>query len=260
MRRPLVTGIARAGYAARGIVYFLVGGLAVVAALGRSGADPDTKSALMSLLGSGGGRLILAAIGIGLICYAIWRLLQSVFDADDHGWDLKGAAVRGGLFVSMVTHLVLAGWAIRVAWAGGERGEGKNDLVAWLMQQPYGPWLVAVAGLCILGAGIAHIRKAITRGYEKWMDADEAHMKVIRPISSTGLIARGIVFLVIGGLVVYAGWTYDSDEAGGLADALRWIRSLPGGALLYLAMAVGLLCFGGYSCCEAIYRRIGMSG
>lgn len=257
MKISLLKWIAKAGYAARGIVYFIVGGFAVVAALGQGGGTKDTKGALLKLFETGFGTLLLAAIGIGLFCYSLWRLFQGITDADDHGTDLKGLVVRGGLLVSAATHIALAAWVLTAAFGGGgQSGDGKDDLAAWLIQQPFGPWLVVVVGLCICGAAFAHFFKGVTKGYEKWFDADERQMKVIRPISTLGLIARGVVFLIIGGLFIYAGITVDPQKAGGLREALQWTRGLPFGLLLFLVIAVGLTCFGAYSMIEAHWRRI----
>lgn len=256
--RPLPL-IAKAGYAARGVVYFIVGGFAVVAAVGEGGSAPGTKGALMKLFATGFGATLLSLVAAGLFCHAVWRLWQSLADADRHGTDAKGLTVRGGLLVSALTHGALGVWAVSAALgSGGHRGSGgKEGFAAWLMGQPYGPWLVGAVGAAIIGAGIAHIVKGTTRGYEKWFDADEATMKLIRPVSTAGLLARGVVFLIAGGLFVYAGFTVDPDKAGGIHDALQWLHGLPYGPAVFMVIAVGLVCFGGYSLMEACWRRLG---
>lgn len=256
MKADILKMIARIGYAARGIVYFIVGGIAVAAAIGPGGDAPDTRGALLKLDGVFGGAVMLA-MAAGLLCFALWRLFQATLDADDHGTALKGAVIRIGLLGSAVTHAGLGAWALLAVLGqagGGDRG--KQGVVAWLMQQPYGPWFVASVGVCIIGIGAAHLHKGATRGYEKWLKADERRMKLIRPVSSVGLIARGVVFFIAGGLFIYAGLTVDPEKAGGLSDALQWVRELPIGSILFLVMAVGLVCFGAYSLIVAKYRRI----
>ncbi|MEG6551583.1 DUF1206 domain-containing protein, partial [Desulfocurvibacter africanus] len=86
---------SRLGYAARGVVYLLVGGLAVLAALGRGGGTTDTKGALRTLLDTPWGDALLGVIAVGLLGYAAWRFVQAVGDVDRHGKDAKGLAVRG---------------------------------------------------------------------------------------------------------------------------------------------------------------------
>lgn len=254
--RPL-KWTAKTGYAARGIVYFIVGGFAVVAALGQGGNTRNTKGALLELFDTGYGSALLTAVAAGLLCYAVWRVVQGVADVDDHGADLKGLTVRTGLLVSAITHTGLGFWALSAALGSASDDSGnESGAAAWLMQQAYGPWLVAAVGVCIVGAGIAHILKGVTRGYEKWFTADAASMKLIRPVATTGLLARGVVFLIVGGLFVYAGFTVDPQKAGGLREALLWLRGMPFGSVLFLVIAVGLVCFGAYSMLEAFYRRI----
>jgi Domain of Unknown Function (DUF1206) len=84
-----VAWLARSGYAARGVVYLIVGGLAVVAALG-GGRTTDSKGALRTTLQQPFGEALLALVALGLVGYAIWRLVQATTDPDGHGTDVKG--------------------------------------------------------------------------------------------------------------------------------------------------------------------------
>ena len=102
-----IAWLARSGYAARGVVYLIVGGFAVLAALG-SGQTTDSKGALRTIVQQPFGEALLALVALGLVGYAIWRLVQALLDTDHHGTDAKGLAIRGGLIVSAVTHTLLA--------------------------------------------------------------------------------------------------------------------------------------------------------
>ncbi len=105
--------------------------------------------------------------------------------------------------------------------------------------------------------GIAQIVKGWKASYEPFLQVDREKMKVVKPISSFGLIARGVVFIVIGILAFYGGGIYDAKSAPGLEDALEWIQSLPVGWLILLFIAFGLVAFSAYCFIEAWYRRIG---
>jgi hypothetical protein len=86
--------MARVGYTARGIVFLLIGGLSGLAALDASHRVADGKDALRTLLGQPFGRALLISIAIGLLCFALWRLSQSILDADRKGNDLAALARR----------------------------------------------------------------------------------------------------------------------------------------------------------------------
>lgn len=249
--------LARVGYGTRGIVYLLVGGLALLSVFG-GGSDVDSRSALNVVLRQPFGQAWLWVIAAGLLGFVLWRLAQALLDADNHGKSLKGLAVRGGLLVSAVTYGALAFYAARNAmrFASESGGSGNDGLVAWLMGQPYGRYLVGAVGLAIAGAGIAHISKGLTHGYRKYFDARARQHSLIEPVCTYGLAARGVLFVVIGGLFIFAAVVVQPEQAGTLSEAMSWLRNLPFGALIYAAAALGLFAFGAYGLIEARYRHV----
>jgi len=258
---PKVAMFARSGYAARGVVYLIVGWLAMLAAFGGGRAE-DSEGALRKLLSQPFGEILLGLMALGLLGYAVWRLIQAIRDTDDHGTDAKGLAVRGGLFVSAITHVLLAVFAVSLIFTfsmssgGGGGGGGTQDWTAWLLRQPFGRWLVGLVGVAIIGAGLAHIWKGWMAKFEEYLEMDEQTRQKTSPICRFGLIARGVVFLMVGGFVIIAAWQADSSEARGLAGALQALQEQPYGWILLALVAVGLFAFGLYSVIEAVYRRI----
>jgi hypothetical protein len=254
-------GLARLGYASRGIVYLIVGSFAVLAAFG-GGRTTDTKGALQSLMGGPWGIAPLSLVALGLLAFAAWRAVQGIADADGHGRDGKGLVVRGGLLVSAVTHLSLALFAAGLMFGvgGGSGGDGgTQSWIAKLMQQPLGQWLVGIVGATVFGAGIAQIVKGWKAKFEKRFKPGYGALGWVRPLCRFGLIARGIVFLIIGGFIVVAAWRYDPRQARGLAGALQAIQEQPYGQALLGIVAFGLVAFGLYCGVEALYRRIGVA-
>ena len=241
----------------------IVGGMAALAAFGRGGETTDSRGALGELLGAPFGQALLAAMAVGLLCYAAWRALQAIMDADSHGTDAKGLAVRGGMAVSAITHVGLAFFAGSLAfgWGMGSGGSGdgsSQEWTAWLLSQPFGPWLVAGVGLVIAGVGVAHFFKAWKAGFEKYFIMSKRERAFISPISRFGLAARGVVFLIIGGFFIVAARRHDPSEARGLSGALQALQQQPFGNLLLGIVAFGLLAFAAYSLLESVYRRIGI--
>ena len=257
MQQSSLALVARAGYAARGIVYLLIGGLTVLSAAGYGGKTADSKGALMTLIDEPWGFVALIAIGLGLFCYALWRFVQALFDTDDHGRDGKGVAIRTSLLVSAVSHTLLGIYTISLPFTlQGSGGSGSEDAAATILRQPFGRYLLAAVALAILGAGVSHIWKGLSGRFKKHLVMSDRLMAVLGPFCAFGLAARGVVFLIIGTFFVYAAYTFDADEAGGLAAALHWLRTQDYGAVLLLVIAAGLFAFGSYSVIEAIWRRI----
>ena len=250
--------LARSGYIARGAVYLLVGWFSLAAAW--SGARPsDAQDALLRILDQPFGAVLLGAIAVGLVFYALWRLVQATFDLDDHGASAQGLAIRGALLISAVLHLALALFALSLAVGrptAGEKGDASRDWTAWLLAQPFGRWLVAALGAAVIVAGFAHFAKAWREGYRRHLRADADTMRIITVVARIGLAARGVVFCLIGLFFILAAWTLDPSASGGLGKALLTVQAQPYGPWLLALVAAGLFAFGTYSVIQGIYRRI----
>ena len=244
---------ARAGYAARGLIYLVVGGLALLAAFG-SGKPAGTRDALSALLSHWAGGAVAYLLAAGLLFYALWRLTQAIFDTDRHGRDAKAVAIRGGLAVSGITYLALAAYAVSFRrGAGDSEGGGYADALTALAGAR---WAAAILALALAGAGIAHVVKALKERYEDRFEAGEDAMRFIHPVAKTGLVARGAVFLVLAFLFALRAWRGGGGEEPRSREALEFVQQLPAGGWLLAAMGLGLIAFALYSFVEARYRRI----
>jgi hypothetical protein len=246
--------LARWGYAARGIVYVVLGAIALLGA----GAEASTEGALSTLLSQPYGRILLGAVAIGLIGHVLWRLAQGLLDADHHGTDAKGIVTRLGALGSAVVNGTLAIAAATMAIGGGSggsgSGSGEDQAATSLMQLPLGNILVGIVGAILIAAGLTQVWYGVMRKYQKRVRLPASHEKLLHPVCAIGLSARGILLAVTGGFFLYAAITVNPDQAGGTSQALDWVRSLPYGGILYAAAAVGLIAFGLYSMIQARYR------
>lgn len=253
--------LARAGYGSRGIVYLIIGFFAVLAAFG-GGDKKNSRGALEAVLGQPFGEVLLWALVVGMAGYSLWRLIQSLFDTDEHGLDAKGLAIRGGLLASAVTYSLLAVYALSLMGvvAGGSGNGGGGGFARTLSAFVGANWVALGLSLVFLGVAVAHFIKAVGCRYRKHMDADADKMRIIDPVAVAGLIARGLVFLIIAFLLFYRFWTADSDSGNvpGLRDALDFVQGLPFGQLLLGAMGVGIILFAVYSMFQAVYRRVNL--
>ena len=254
-----ITVFARAGYAARGVVYLIIGGFATLAALGEGGDTTGSHGAMKKLLTAPFGDALLGAMAIGLFGYALWRCIQSIADTDNHGTDVKGLVIRASLLVSATTHLLLAAFTIDLIFTlGGGSGDsgGSKGIASWLMAQPFGLWLVGAVGLTMIGAGIAHGIKGAKTKFDRHFCMPHLTQHWAYPVCRFGLVVRGLVYVVLGTFFVIAAYTVNPDEAGGMAEVFAAFRKQPFGTPLMGFVAVGLFAFGAYSMLEAFYRRI----
>lgn len=251
--------MARAGYAARGIVYGLVGFLAVETAFGARSRPIDTRGALQEIAGRSTALLWLVAAG--LLGYALWRIVQGFLDPERKGTDLKGLAHRAGRIGSGLIYGGLALAAARIARGAHADSEGHSYQVwtARLMSEPFGRWLVAAVGLGVIAGGLFQIRRGWTEKFRqeiRLQEMDGTERKLAIQAGKLGLIARGVVFLVSGWFLVQAALRTDPSQARGLGGALAALAQQPHGQLLLGLVAAGLICFGAYSLLLARYGRI----
>lgn len=258
---PWVEKLARLGYAAKGVVYILVGGLSFAAALGGGQQTTGSSGALATLSDSTLGRVALGLIALGLAGYVVWNFVRSIRNPEDEG---TGHRLFFGL--TGVIYAALAVEATRLAlgsFGSGGGGGGDNGAAHWsaqAMQQPFGLWLVGLAGLAIAIYGVHQLIDA-------WrVDLDD--QLALGSMSATartwavrsgrfGLGARGLVFVIIGYYVVQAALQADPSEARGIDGVLDSLRDTP---WLLGLVALGLLAYGIYNLVRARYRVIRPAG
>lgn len=255
--------LARGGYAARGVVYAIVGYFAVLAAIG-SGATKDTDDTLSVVFGGPFGTILIGVLALGLIGYAIWRFIQATADPDHFGTSAKGLAIRAAFVVTAVTYaglaITAAGAALGMAFGGG--GEGGGGMASDLQRQAVGflggRVVAALLAAIFIGVAVAHVVKAVRCSYERYLKADADTRDRIRPVARAGLIARAIVFFIIGGLMAVRAWTASgtSEQPPTLKEVLDFVQTMPAGTWILLVIGLGLIAFALYSFIEAAYRRI----
>ena len=258
---PWIERLARAGYVAYGVVYALVGVLAVQAALGGGvGKTASQEGALRQVLLAPFGRVLLGMIVIGLLAYAGWRLIQGILDPEDEGRDAKGIAKRVDHVLNGLFHAALAFSAAGLALGSGTGGGGSpDDWTARLLAQPFGRWLAVIAGAVVVGAGLYQFYKAYIADFrdELKLGAMSARTKAWTTRSGRlGFAARGVVFGVVGVFLIQAALQTDPDEARGLGGALETLARQPFGPHLLGAVALGLVAYGVFMFVVARYRRI----
>lgn len=254
---------ARLGYAAKGVVYLTLGLIALQGA-GAGGRTTDSRGAIATLAQQPAGTLLVLLVGIGLLGYAAWRIIEAATGAEGEGSDGKGVAKRVGHAASGVIYGVLGAWALRLlagreSAGGGGSGASTQHWTARLMALPLGRVLVATAGLAVIGYGLYQLYRAATSDLRKHLALHDvgadAERWIVR-LGRAGTGARGVVFAVVGSFLVLAALRHDPSRAGGLAEALAAVERAPYGAALLALVAVGLMAYGAFQIVNARYRRV----
>jgi hypothetical protein len=268
VNNPWVERLARFGYAARGVVYAVIGLLAVQTAFGVRGsqglAQATPEGALQRIAEQS--RLLLVLVAIGLAGYALWRFVQGGLDTENKGSDAKALVKRGSMVASGIVYAGLAIAAARLASgiggsgdSGGGTGGGSQGFTADLMSKPFGRWLVILAGIAVIVSGCYELYDAWSKKFRNRLNLQEMNADEERLATRTGqagLTARGIVFLLSGWFLIQAGLRFDPSQAQGLGGALEMLARQPSGPWLLGLVALGLIAFGAYSFLQARYRRI----
>lgn len=255
--------LGRAGLAARGAVYLVVGALAAMAGLGIGGGKVvDQQQAVRAIGNSQFGEGALWVVGGGLAAYALWRFAQVLALG---GRSDDGSRKIGKRAIALISGIAYAGLAsTALAQAAGRAGSrsrssGQESGAALLLSQPFGRWLVAAVGFGVVGAALFQFWRAWTANFEKNLRGHELSSDQAvwtRRAGRMGYAARGVAFGLIGWFFLQAALQSDASQAGGLAEALRKVASQPHGQLLLALVGVGLALFGVYSLIEARYRHI----
>ncbi|MFE2721808.1 DUF1206 domain-containing protein [Kitasatospora sp. NPDC059327] len=253
-----LSGAGRAGFTARGVVYVLVGYLALRIAFGRGSDEADREGALRTVADGPLGRTVLWLLVAGFAGMALWRAGSAVVGRGKDGKPGKRALNAGrALFYGAVC------WGT-AAFATGRGGrsssdDASKDWTASALGLPAGRYLVGAAGLVLAGIGVGIAVRALRRRFLDRLDTAAMGRRTRTAVTACGVAgntARGLVFGVAGAFVVTAAVRYDPQQAKGLDDTLRSLATTPAGPWLLAPTAAGLLLFGAFSFASARWRRL----
>ena len=259
-----IATLARVGYASRGVLYIIIGALAIALALGSGGDTTGSRGALQTIAEQPLGTLALIVIALGLAGYAAWRISQALTNPEHLGSDAKGIVRRVGYAVRAMIYGALAVTAARMALgsSSGDSSGQTDSLTMRAMELPAGRWLVGLAGAIVIAYGVHRLFQAWRADVSEHMrlgDVSADTRRWIINVSRFGIAARGVVFMLVGWFFVQAAVQYDPSEAGGVSEALTTLAGESYGPLLLGVVALGLVAFGVHSMLQARYRRIDVS-
>jgi hypothetical protein len=249
--------LGRAGLLARGVVYGVIGAIALAVAAGAGGSPTDQQGALAMISRQPLGSVLLALLAAGLAGYSAWRLTRAVTghgrEESDSGFDRIAAAASG------LSYLALCIVAIEILFSAGGAGGSSSKQTGGVLGWPAGPELVAIAGAVLIGVGLYQGYKGLAMKFMETSRTEEMEAPVRRTyaiLGALGHVARAAVFVLVGYGVIRAAIDYDPRRATGLDGALRELAHASYGPELLGLVAAGLIAFAVYSIADARYRKI----
>jgi hypothetical protein len=249
---------ARAGFVARGLVYSLVGALAVCLAVGLGGKATNQQGALETVARQPLGRVLLVAVAAGLAGYSLWRLTRAALgrgpEAGEDSLVDRVAAFGSGAFYG-----VLAYGAIEIVVGAHASGGNVSKNTAGILGWPGGQELIGAAGVVMIVVGLYQGYRAVTAEFlddAKTGQMSRRTQRAFSTVAVVGHLARLVVFSLAGLFLLVAAIQFDPHKAVGLGGVLARLLREPGGNALMGVVAAGLVVFGVYSIADARFHRL----
>ena len=259
--------LVRIGDGARGYLFFVLGLLALLLALGKISGTLDYQGAIAATASRPLGKFLLIVVLIGLVFYVLWALACAVFDLLHVGHDLKGLFKRFVLLVNAVIYGLLIPMLVVYISNGSSQTGSQNfkieKLASTIFLLPGGKWLVALVGAVLIVGGLFTAYGGFRHDFDKESRSyslSAGQVKWIKRVGRFGTIAYGIVIILIGSLFFAAFTHADPMKATGIDGALLSLIKLPFGRWLLWLIALGLISFGVYLAMKALWFRERVSG
>jgi hypothetical protein len=257
---PLMESLTRLGFGVRGFIYIMMGLLALSVVLGKGGTLVDPQGAIAAIGRQPAGLFFLWVVLVGLISYALWGVIRAVFDPLRKGNDTKGVLARIGFLLSAASYSYLALYTYGLISGAGKSAQAgaAQQSLASVMSAPWGRWLIGLIGLGIVIDGLYQITLGLDAKFDKQyktyaMTAEE--VRAATQLGRIGTAARGIVFTMVGGLILVAAVQANPNQPVGFGAALSTLLRQPYGIWLLGLVALGLVAFGLYSMLSAVWFR-----
>jgi hypothetical protein len=262
---PTLELLERLGYVVRGVLYAVMGFLALKIALSTPGGKAtDLSGSLVWLIGNPLGKLVLVVTIIGLVAYALWGLVRAIYDPLHRGRDAKGIMARLGFVTSAVSYLAISLFALHIlAGQGAASHDTTQKAVSTLLTNPLGGAITVVLGVVAILIGIGQFIEAYRATFAQDLKAREmtpSERDIAIGLGRFGMAARGVTFLVIGWFLIQAGLHHAPSQAQGFGGAFLFLLAQPYGRWLLGIVALGFIALGLHSfACARWVRLLGSS-
>lgn len=241
----------------------MIGGItaALAAGVGSAGGTPNQQGALELIAAAPLGKVVIVAAAAGLAAYALWKLGQAVIGRGPEGGGGTTFKDRMANLGGSLVYWAFFGVAVRVligSTAGNETTE-QRQATAGVLHWPGGSLIVMAAGVVLIAISLFQVWEACCDKFaddNKLIEMSRRAARGFLVVGRIGLIARALVFVLIGYFLIRTAIEVRTSPGIGLDGALAAVHGEPFGALLLGLAAAGLLIFAAFSFLEARYRRL----
>jgi uncharacterized protein DUF1206 len=263
VRLPFFKRLARIGFFAKGLLFIVIGTLAILVSLGSNeGKISDAVGALAAIAERPFGKVLLIAFVVGAIGHGIWNILRGAADVDDAGNGWQGIVKRVisiGIGIFYLGLAVAAANIIFAARVSPDNSHAEETFIYVLLAVPFfGAVLLFLIGLGIIGAGFHECYSGLSGKYQEsyrlW-EITGFHMTFITILGVLSFTARAVILVLMGYFFATAAFVGLEGSVGMDAALLALVQTYYGRTLLFVT-AIGLIAHGILAMYEAKYRRI----
>jgi hypothetical protein len=218
------------GYAARGLVYCIVGLTALAVAIGTRQRPVSLTDSLNDLSREAFGTLVSGSIGLGMSCFALWRISQGVLDADNLGSDYNALLRRTAYSLSALLYFGVAVIAAETTLRFHMKASpstSPQSWAAWLLGLPLGSLVLAVIGIGFCAVAMSTVIRGYRAIFKNDLDLQASAKRYLVPIGRAGYVARATIYAIVGYFLVRSAFTVNVHEVRDMAGALNVIQQQP---------------------------------
>src|SRR5690242_11486860 len=215
---PWLDRAERLGYVVRGLLYAVMGWLALQVALGVGGRAVDQRGGLLFLTQNGAGKPILAACVAALAAYSVWGFVRALLDPLHRGRDAAGLVQRLGYLWSGIAYAVLVLFGLQLLVGSTDVNVQQDSVqvaVAGLLRRPAGGGLTVGAGAVAIAGALAQFVETYRAGFRRDLKRQQmtpTERRAADLVGRLGYFGRGLTFAVVGWFLVQAGLHHDAGE------------------------------------------------
>lgn len=251
--------LGRAGLAAKGAMYVVLGLLAIQFANGSTSADEvNQRGAFETVAEQPFGGFLMFVLIVGLLALVCWHVIQAVTGDPVEGDE---PADRAKYAAKAVIYAVLSFAAIRVLLddtpegGGGSGNQTEQSAARTVFDWPAGRLLVGLIGVVLLGVAAYHLIKyVVNKEFMQRLSPPAGTERALEAAGRLGYAARAVVVGISGVFFIVAAVQHDPKESRGISGAVQELAQQDWGRIVLWLVAIGLLVFGLFTLAEAKYR------